>query len=184
MPNFITGLFRASIELVILGRSYASKAYAIDENDFEALRWMAILIGSATDFMGPKEKIEQGKIFKAYLDRAIDQQPNEYSLLHSRGRFTFEIANLSWLEKKLCNTLFSRIPDTNINDALADFLEAEKYAPFIWPENLLYVTRCYVILKQRELALKYLHKVETMQNLDDAETEALMEVRCAVAKLK
>lgn len=56
------------IELsLFIGRTYATSAYANDENNAEALRWAAILIGSAIDFLGTKEKIEQGKIFKVSI---------------------------------------------------------------------------------------------------------------------
>uniref|UniRef100_A0A8R1TWI4 Regulator of microtubule dynamics protein 1 n=2 Tax=Onchocerca TaxID=6281 RepID=A0A8R1TWI4_ONCVO len=170
--------------LIFEGRTYATAAYAFDENNGEALRWAAILIGSATNFLGPKEKIEQGKIFKAYLDRAIKMQSTEYSLLHSRGRFSYEVANLSWIEKRLCNALFSQVPDSSIDEALNDFLEAEKYSPNVWPENLLYIARCYVVMKNKKLAKKYLEKVEMVERLDEAELEALIEVRTAVSKLK
>ncbi|VDO30251.1 unnamed protein product [Brugia timori] len=170
--------------LILEGRTYATSAYTIDENNAEALRWAAILIGSATDFLGPKEKIEQGKIFKAYLDRAIQMQSTEYSLLHSRGRFSYEVANLTWIEKRLCSALFSEVPHGTIDEALSDFLEAEKYSPFAWPENLLYIARCYAVMKNKELAKKYLEKVEMIEHLDEAEAEALIEVKAVVSKLR
>ncbi|KAL3985627.1 hypothetical protein ACH3XW_39390 [Acanthocheilonema viteae] len=170
--------------LIFEGRMYATSAYANDENNAEALRWAAILIGSAIDFLGTKEKIEQGKIFKSHLDRAIEMQPTEYSLLHSRGRFSYEVANLSWIERRLCSALFSEVPNNTVDQALSDFLEAEKYAPFVWPENLLYIARCYAVLKNKELAKKYLEKVEIIEQLDEAEAEALIEVKAVVSKLK
>uniref|UniRef100_A0A915Q652 Regulator of microtubule dynamics protein 1 n=1 Tax=Setaria digitata TaxID=48799 RepID=A0A915Q652_9BILA len=170
--------------LILEGRTYATTAYKGDENNSEALRWAAILIGSATDFLGPKDKIEQGKIFKSYLDRAIEMQSNEYSLLHSRGRFSYEVANLSWIEKRLCNALFSEVPHSTISEALNDFLEAEKHSPFVWAENLLYIARCYAVMKNKELAKQYLEKVENIEHLDEAEAEALVEVRAVVAKIK
>ncbi|MCP9264711.1 Regulator of microtubule dynamics protein 1 [Dirofilaria immitis] len=139
------------VAIVFQCRTYATSAYAYDENNAEVLRWAAILIGSATDFLGPKEKIEQGKIFKTYLDRAIEMESTEYSLLHSRGRFSYEVVNLSWIEKRLCNILFSEVPHSTINEALNDFLEAEKYSPFVWPENLLYIARCYAVMKNKNL---------------------------------
>ncbi|VDK74198.1 unnamed protein product [Litomosoides sigmodontis] len=170
--------------LILEGRKYATSAYASDENNAEALRWAAILIGSAIDFLGTKDKIEQGKIFKSYLDRAIEMQPTEYSLLHSRGRFSYEVANLSWIERRLCSTLFSEVPNGTVDQALNDFLEAEKHSPFVWPENLLYIARCYAVMKNKGLAEKYLEKVEMVEHLDEAEAETLVEVRALVSKLK
>ncbi|VDK33914.1 unnamed protein product [Gongylonema pulchrum] len=170
--------------LIFEGRAYATAAYANDESNFEALRWLAILVGSCTDFMGPKEKIEQGKIFKMYLDRAIEAEPNEFTMLHSRGRFSYEVANLSWVERRLCNALFSQVPSATIEEALSDFLEAEKCAQFVWPENLLYIVRCYALKKDKKHATMYLEKAEEVEHPDEATREALTEVRCMVAKLK
>lgn len=46
-----------------LGRGYALKAYTINENSFEALRWTAVLTGAATEFLGVRERIREGKVF-------------------------------------------------------------------------------------------------------------------------
>ncbi|MFH4984701.1 hypothetical protein AB6A40_011410 [Gnathostoma spinigerum] len=51
-------------KLLLEARSYGIKAYALDEDNYEALKWEAICVGSMTDFLGIKDKIEQGFIFK------------------------------------------------------------------------------------------------------------------------
>lgn len=43
---------------------YALKGYGKDENNFEALRWTAVLCGATTDYLGIKERIETAKKFK------------------------------------------------------------------------------------------------------------------------
>lgn len=48
--------------------------------------------------------------------------PNEYSLLHMRGRFSFSVSNLSWIERKAAATFFATPPTATVDDALADFL--------------------------------------------------------------
>jgi hypothetical protein len=49
--------------------------------------------------------------------------PQEYSLLHMRGRFSYSVANLSWFERKAASALFATPPTATIDEALADFLE-------------------------------------------------------------
>lgn len=63
-------------------------------------------------------------------------------------------------------------------------LQAEKYTHFVWSENLLFVSRCYAIKKNKELAIKYLQKAETIECPDEATKEALSEVRSMIAKIK
>lgn len=49
---------------------------------------------------------------------------------------------------------------------------------------MLYIARCYAVMKNKELAEKYLEKVEMIEQLDEAEAEALIEVKAVVSKLK
>ncbi|VDK57971.1 unnamed protein product [Anisakis simplex] len=166
------------------GRVYADSAYKLDENNFEALRWVAILTGAATDFMGPKERAEQGHIFKEYLDKAIKINPNEFTLLHLRGRFTFEVATLSWIEKKVCNALFTTLPDASIDMALQDFIEAEHNVTFAWAENLLYLARCYAMKKDKDNAQIYLDKVDKIEKKDDMIHEQMSEIKTLITKCR
>uniref|UniRef100_A0A0N5ANA7 Regulator n=1 Tax=Syphacia muris TaxID=451379 RepID=A0A0N5ANA7_9BILA len=170
--------------LISEGRTYATKAYALDEASFEALRWTTILTGAETEYLGIKEKAHQGKLFKDYLDKAIEVDPKEHVLLHLRGRFNYEVSNLSWLERKICNTLFSTLPNPSIDDALSDFLEAEKNNQKTWAENQLFVARCYLAKKQKQLAKEFLDKVEASTETDDNIREALCNVQQMIAKMK
>jgi len=49
-------------------------------------------------------------------------EPNEYSLLHMRGRFAFSVASLSWLERKAAAAFFAEPPSATFEEAIADFL--------------------------------------------------------------
>ncbi|KHN81962.1 Regulator of microtubule dynamics protein 1 [Toxocara canis] len=119
-----------------------------------------------------------------YLDKAISIDPKEFTLLHLRGRFTFEVATLSWIEKKVCNALFSTLPDASIDMALKDFHEADRHVPFVWAENLLYLARCYSIKKDKANAQKYIDMVEAIENKDDMVIESLTEIKALIAKCK
>lgn len=48
----------------ISGKRYGLEAHQADENDFEALKWAAIMTGQSTDYLGTKERIEEGGKFK------------------------------------------------------------------------------------------------------------------------
>lgn len=169
-------------EIIFEGRDIAIRAYALDDQNFEALRWTAVLTGASTEFLGVRDRIREGKVFTDHLNKAIALDPKEFTLLHLRGRFCFEVASLNWLEKKVANTLFSGVPDCTTDDALADFIEAEKYAPFAWAENLLFIARCYTMKNQKELAYEYVKKIEQIDKTDDATIEGLREVRALLAK--
>ncbi|VDD86546.1 unnamed protein product [Enterobius vermicularis] len=170
-------------QLIYEGLDYALKGYGKDENNFEALRWTAVLCGATTDYLGIKERIETAKKFKGYLDIALGRQPTEHVLLHLRGRFSYEMASLSWVEKKVCSTIFSKVPERTFDQALDDFLEADKNAPTEWPENKLYVARCYCKKKEKKFATEYLKAVEDLQKHDESVKEGIEDVRSMIAKI-
>ncbi|VDD95499.1 unnamed protein product [Enterobius vermicularis] len=170
-------------ELIFEGREYAIKAYELNENSFDALRWTAILCGAATEYLGVKDRILQGKKFKSYLDKAIGIRSTEYTLLHLRGRFCYEVSNLSWLERKVCSTLRFELPSCTIDEALADFLAAEKFKETPWPENLLYIARCYAVKKQKKLAQDFLERAEAVDEPDECVNESIAEVRTMISNL-
>lgn len=70
-----------------------------DSADFH--KWYAILIGSHGMFLPTKAKIESGHKFRKHVDRALELSPNDPALYHLLGRFKFEVASLTWIEKKV-----------------------------------------------------------------------------------
>uniref|UniRef100_A0A0N5B138 Regulator of microtubule dynamics protein 1 n=1 Tax=Syphacia muris TaxID=451379 RepID=A0A0N5B138_9BILA len=171
-------------DLIYEGLSYATKAYGMNRDHFEALRWTAVLCGATTDYLGIKERINTAKQFKAYLDLALEKEPSEHVLLHLRGRFSYEMASLSWVEKKVCSTIFAKVPERTYDDALTDFLAADKFSPNHWPENKLYIARCYCKKKEKKPAEDYLKEVENGDKIDDAVKEGIQDVQGMIVKIK
>jgi len=94
-----------------------------------------------------------------------------------RGRFSYSVANLSWLERKAAAAFFATPPSATIDDALVDFLEVEKLRHGLWIDNLLYVGRCYVMKGNKPEAAKYLKQASMVEPVDDSDREALVEVK-------
>ena len=168
-------------ELLLEGQKYALAANKIDNNNFNVLKWCAVLTGQLTDFLGTKEKIQTGYQFKEFLDKAIAMQ-SEYSLFHMRGRFSYSVSQLSWFERKAASAFFASPPTATVDDALKDFLEVEKLRSNVWIENLLYVAKCYISKGDKANAVKYLKAANAIEAQDDADTEALEEVKQLLSK--
>ncbi|VDM44649.1 unnamed protein product [Toxocara canis] len=164
------------------GRDYAAQAYGLDENNFNALKWHAVLIGSVANLSRTQEKIEQGYIFKEYLDKAIAMQPTEYTLLHMRGRFAFSVANLSWLERKVASTLFAAPPQATLDEALEDFLAVEEIKPGCWIENLFYLVQVLLAKKDKAGAVKYMKIALEITPNDDADRQMLADIKRLLSK--
>jgi hypothetical protein len=92
-----------------------------------------------------------------------------------RGRYAYSVASLSWIERKIASTLFATPPAATYEEALADFLEAEKFKPEGWLENRVFVARCYLALDNKEKIVEYLKLVKGMTPLDATEKELHVE---------
>jgi hypothetical protein len=63
----------------------------LDDSHAEAHKWFAVNVGTRGEFLGTREKIEGGFVFKQHVDKALVLQPNDPSLHHLLGRFKYEV---------------------------------------------------------------------------------------------
>lgn len=130
-------------QLAFEASRYAKMAYELDDQHPEVHKWFAITIGSLGDYVGTQEKIMNGFTFKEHVDKAIELKPLDPSLYYMLGRWCYEVAMLSWLERRVASTLFSSPPEATLDEARSYLLEADRLKPN-WKENLLYLAKTYI----------------------------------------
>ncbi|PSN49120.1 Regulator of microtubule dynamics protein 3 [Blattella germanica] len=123
-------------EFILQGLQYAQRALELDESDAEAHKWFAVTVGSRGEFLGTREKIEDGYVFKDHVDKALKLRPEDPSLHHLRGRFKYE--------RKLAGTFLAEPPTATYPEAIEDFLMAENLSPKPWKENRLLIAKCHI----------------------------------------
>lgn len=159
---------------------YGQQALEVDDSVWQAHQWFAVAIGSVATFEGTQEKIAKGHQYKEHIDTAISLSPNEPVLHYLRGRWCYEVASLSWLEKKAASALYATPPDSSYEEALQSFLKVEELTPDSWKGNLLMVAKCYIKLYDVPSAVEWLYKAYQLPtaNSDDVaaqrETEELL----------
>lgn len=168
-------------ELIFEGKKYGLEGHEADENNFEALKWAAIMTGQSTDYLGTKEKIEEGAKFKSLLDKALGVDSKEFSLLHLRGRYAYSVAGLTWIERKAATVFYSTPPTATYEEALEDFLNAYELKPE-WIENLLYISRIYYSKGDKVNAKKFLNILLNLTPSNEAEREFQAEAKKMLAK--
>jgi hypothetical protein len=55
-----------------------------------------------------------------------------------------QVANLSWLERKLAGTLFAEPPTATYSEAVEHCMKAESLSPTPWKENRLLLAKCHI----------------------------------------
>lgn len=73
----------------------------IENRNPDLYKWYAILIGLNGDYLSMADQIKNGVVFKNYIIMALEICPDDSELHYLLGRFKYEIANLSWIEKKV-----------------------------------------------------------------------------------
>ncbi|PNF36188.1 hypothetical protein B7P43_G10678 [Cryptotermes secundus] len=130
-------------EFLFEGFGFAKRALELDESHPEAHKWFAITVGARGEFLSLPEKIEGGSLFKEHVDKALALQPYDPSLHHLLGRFKYEVANLSWIERKVAGVICAEPPTATYPEAVNHCLEAEYLSPTPWKENRLLLAKCH-----------------------------------------
>ncbi|XGW01409.1 hypothetical protein V3C99_013953 [Haemonchus contortus] len=127
------------IEWLKKGRKHALDAHELNPTSIAILKILCSTTGRLAEESGVRDKINLGFEFKTHLDRAVAVDPSCFELLHMRGRFSYQVANLSFFERLAARTM-GTLPQVSMDAALKDLLEAEQLRPGI-TENRLYLGR-------------------------------------------
>ncbi|KAJ6664746.1 hypothetical protein lerEdw1_006319 [Lerista edwardsae] len=136
------------------GKLVGENAVSLDSASAESHQWFAVMCGYMSQFENIQNKIKNGYLFKEHLDKAIELKPQDPFLYYLTGRWCYEVAQLSWLEKKVAAALFGTPPTSTIHEALENFLKVEEIHPGYSKYNYVYLAKCYKDLGQMNNALK------------------------------
>lgn len=115
--------------------------------------------------VGTKERIQFGHEFKEHRDIAVEIDDNDKLMHHMYGRWCFEVASLSYLERKIAETFFGTPPKASFEEALQSLLKADSLH-HEWKTNHLWVAKVYIALRKYAEAIEWIDsglsiKVET-----------------------
>lgn len=153
--------------------NYGEAAIVSNEASSEAHKWYAIVVGCRGEFVGIKEKILDGYEFKKHVDRAAELSPTDHTIQHLLGRFCYEVAELSWWERKTASALFAEPPSASMEEARDHFLEAERLKPQGWKENRQFLAKSLIKIGDIAQAVTWLEKADELpiRNPDDQQAQ-------------
>ncbi len=140
-----------------------NKALEKNPDSYDAHKWMAMILGKVSDFVSTKERIEKGKDIKKHLELAIELKPDEAYLYHVYGRWCFEVAKLSWVERNVAKLVFGTPPEATNDDAFRNFKKGEELKQN-WKINDFYIAKSLIELKRYKEASEYLYKAMQLPN--------------------
>lgn len=153
-------------EYYAAAKTYAGIALKIDPNNSEANCVMAMSLGRSSMAKTGKEKINNAKDIKKYIDLAIKNDPKNFKAWHILGRWHYEINNLGALEKAVVDIFYGGMPDASLKESIRAFERSRQLAPgFIL--NIFEMSRAYYDNDEKEKAIACMNTMFTMPNITE-----------------
>lgn len=150
-------------------KSYAEEALKLAPNDPGANYAMSVAMGRMALISGAKEKVAASRDVKRYAELAIKFNPNHAQAYHVLGKWNYEVANLSFLEKNAAKALFGGMPDGSLQQAIDNYEKCRRLDPsFIL--NYYELARAYKKNDQETQAMEVLKKAVTLRNIYQDDT--------------
>ncbi len=111
------------------GFKYAKMALGINSNSARANHWYAVLIGQIGLLEGTEQKIINSYDVEKYALRAIKLDPNYDGAYSVMGRWHYELASLSWFERKIAEWVYESPPNGGYTQAVEYYKKAIKAKP-------------------------------------------------------
>ena len=93
---------------------YAQTALKVDPKNSEANCVMSIALGRNSMSKSGREKIENAKEIKRYVDAAIAGDAGNFKAWHVLGRWQYEISNLNSLERGIVKLFYGGLPPATL----------------------------------------------------------------------
>ena len=165
------------------GFEAAKKAVAIDPESARANHWYATLIGKIGMLEGTKQKIINSYDVEEYGLKAIELDPSYDGSLHLLGRWHYELADLSWVERTVAKIVYETPPKASFEESVKFYKRAIE-AKEDEVRHYLWIGKALLKLKDKEEAKRYLTIATEMVPLDDSDKLMQKEAKELLSKMK
>ncbi len=151
-------------------RIYAATALKIDPRNSDANCAMAMALGRATMSKSGKEKINNVKDIKKYVDISLQSNPNNFKAWHVLGRWHYELSNLNFFERGAVKLFYGGLPESSLRLSIAAFEKAQSITTgFIL--NYIEMAKAYQRNDQVSKAITLLKTMLTLPNQTEDDSE-------------
>ncbi len=150
------------------GFEAAKKAVTIDTNSARANHWYAVLIGKIGMMEGTKQKITNSYEVEEYGLKAIELDPNYDGSLHLLGRWHYELADLSWMERTVAKIVYETPPKASFEESV-EFMRRAIEAKPDEIRHHLWLGKALLKLKNNDEAKKAFQDAIAFSPVDDGD---------------
>lgn len=138
-----------------------AKATEAGRNIGHVYRWAGIILSEMGSYSSTEQYIKNAFVIREEWEQATYINPYDASALHLLGRWCFDVANMSWVKRKVAATLFAEPPSASMEEAYSFFKRAEDINPGFWKANSVMLAKTCVAMGgegRKEEALKWLQE--------------------------
>ncbi|XP_057338711.1 regulator of microtubule dynamics protein 1-like [Microplitis mediator] len=154
---------------VILQEGIKSCQKFLDTDNVDLHKYYALLVGLRTEYLPTKEKLAAGKEFEKHVKLALKLSPDDALLNHLLGRFQYSVSNLTWFERKICETLFGEAPKATYEEAIKHLEHAENHVKVPEIPNKYFLAQAYLKTKSYGKAIELLKELKDLPACDSKE---------------
>uniref|UniRef100_T1HCN6 Regulator of microtubule dynamics protein 1 n=1 Tax=Rhodnius prolixus TaxID=13249 RepID=T1HCN6_RHOPR len=152
-------------DYIAKGLECATHCLELNPRSSDAHKWYAICIGGRSQFQGTKDKLKDGIEFRKHVEEALNLKPDDPTLHHLLGRFKYEVASLTWVERKVAGTLFGEVPYATYPEAAESLTKADELSVTPWKENRLLLAKAYLKMQDFPAFMKWLEASDKVEIL-------------------
>lgn len=140
---------------------YAKKALQINAYDSDVNLVLAIAYGRFALMRSGSEKVEMVREIKAYAERSLKYNPDNFKAMHVLGKWHYEVSNLNMIEQAAVRFFFGGLPDASLDSSIYFYQKAKTLAPG-FSLNYLELAKALHRNGQKKQALYYLNQLFTL----------------------
>jgi tetratricopeptide (TPR) repeat protein len=114
----------------------ARAAVALRPNGAKGHAFLAVALGKLALFVGGKQKVRLSHQIEAEADTALALDPNENLAHHVLGVWNREVAGLSGFLRFFATTLYGKLPQASLDQALDHLRKAASLRPDVIPHRV------------------------------------------------
>ncbi len=153
---------KIKLDYFTAAKTYAETALKIDSSSSDANYAMAVAMGYlALQAKSTKEKVASVNDIKIYADKAIKLNQNNAKAWFVLGRWHFEVASLSLIEKSAVKLFYGGMPKASFEEAIKIFEKVGQLDRY-FVANSLMMAKTYIQMNNKVKAAEILNKTVKM----------------------
>jgi len=144
-------------------KTYAQKALQVNANSSDANFVMSAAMGRIAMVSSGDDKIKAIKDIKAFAEKSIQLDPNNFKAYHVLGKWHYEVSDLNSFEKWLVKITYEALPKASLDESIMYYEKSRQLNPG-FALNYLELARAWNRKGNRKKAVELLEAMMKLPN--------------------